>query len=125
MLVHQHLIVRAEVENPPVSADFTIEWLRDLVNKIGMKIVQGPYASYIDKPGNEGVTGVVIIETSHCSIHVWDHLKPSLVQLDVYTCSSMDIKDVFEHMQVFKPTKIEYKYLDRECGLTLKEEVNA
>lgn len=124
MLVHQHLIVRAEVNKPPMSAEFTIEWLRELVEKIGMKIVQGPYASYIDKPGNEGVTGVVIIETSHCSIHVWDHQSPALLQLDVYTCSSMDIKTVFDHMDVFEPSKIEYKYLDRELGLTLVESGN-
>lgn len=118
MLVHQHLIVRAEVKKPPTSAEYTIQWLRELVEKIGMKIVQGPFASYIDKPGNEGVTGVVIIETSHCSIHVWDHHEPALLQLDVYTCSSMDIKTVFDHMDVFEPSKIEYKYLDRELGLS-------
>lgn len=122
MLVHQHLIVRAEVNNPPTSASYTIDWLRELVEKIGMKIVSGPHAAYIDKPGNEGVTGVVIIETSHCSIHVWDHQKPALLQLDVYTCSSMDIKTVFEHLAVFEPTKIEYKYLDREHELVQVDE---
>lgn len=122
MLVHKHLIIRAEVEKPPTSAEFTISWLRELVEKIGMKIVSGPHAAYVDKPGNEGVTGVVIIETSHCSIHVWDKHEPSLVQLDVYTCSTLEIDTVFEHFEVFEPTKVEYKYLDREFGLTLIEE---
>ena len=122
MLVHQHLIIRAEVKNPPTDEDFTKNWLTDLVNKIGMKIVSGPHAKYVSKEGNEGMTGVVIIETSHCAIHVWDRANPPLVQLDVYTCSCMDINTVFEHMDTFEPVKIEYKYLDRENELKLVEE---
>lgn len=117
MLVHKHLIIRSEVENPPMSAEETIVWLRELVEKIGMKIVSGPHAAYVDKEGNKGVTGVVIIETSHCAIHVWDEVKPALLQLDVYTCSTLNINDVLEHMKVFKPAKMEYKFLDREFGL--------
>ncbi len=124
MLVHQHLIIRAEVKNPPTDEEFTKNWLTELVNKIGMKIVSGPHAKYVSKEGNEGMTGVVIIETSHCAIHVWDRANPPLIQLDVYTCSCMDINTVFEHMSVFEPTKVEYKYLDRETGLKLVDESN-
>jgi S-adenosylmethionine/arginine decarboxylase-like enzyme len=100
-----------------MSAETTASWLKELVEKIGMKIVSGPHAAYVDKEGNKGVTGVVIIETSHCAIHVWDECSPSLMQLDVYTCSPLTISDVFEHMKVFEPSKIEYKFLDREFGL--------
>jgi len=117
MLVHKHLIIRSEVENPPLSAEETKTWLKELVEKIGMKIVSGPHAAYVEKEGNKGVTGVVIIETSHCAIHVWDEVRPALLQLDVYTCSTLDIADVFAHMQVFKPHKVEYKFLDREFDL--------
>lgn len=122
MLVHKHLIIRAEVENPPLSAETTVNWLKELVEKIGMKIVLGPFAAYVDKPGNEGVTGIVVIETSHCAIHVWDKQEKPLIQLDVYTCSTLTLDVVFEHFQVFKPTKVEYKFLDREFGLNLIEE---
>jgi len=121
MLVHQHLIIRAEVKQPPKQEEQTITWLSELVQKIGMKVVSGPHSKYVDKPGNMGITGVVIIETSHIAIHVWDEADPSLIQLDVYTCSCLDIDTVFDHMAVFEPIKIEYKFLDREHELKLVE----
>ena len=117
MIVHQHLIIRAEVNNPPKKEEQTINWLTDLVSKIGMKIVSGPHSKYVNKPGNMGITGVVIIETSHIAIHVWDEGSPALIQLDVYTCSPLNLDTVFEHIQEFEPVKVEYKYLDREHGL--------
>lgn len=117
MVVHQHLIIRTEVNNPPKKEDQTIQWLKDLVEKIGMKIVSGPHSKYIEKTGNMGITGVVIIETSHIAIHVWDEGSPALIQLDVYTCSPLNLDTVFEHIKEFDPVKVEYKYLDREHGL--------
>ena len=116
-LVHKHLIVRAEVNDPPKDRNWTHTWLSELVGKIGMKICMGPIVSYIDVPGNRGLTGVVIIETSHIALHVWDEDKPALVQLDVYTCGYLDPYDVVEALREFHPVKIEMKYLDRENKL--------
>jgi len=93
--------------------------MKRLVDKIGMNILMGPYAVYSDMEGNQGLTAVTIIETSHIALHVWDEAEPALMQLDVYTCSSLDINDVFSAIQEWDPTKIEYKYIDREHGLTL------
>jgi S-adenosylmethionine/arginine decarboxylase-like enzyme len=95
------------------------DWMKRLVDKIGMNILMGPYAVYSDMEGNQGLTAVTIIETSHIALHVWDEAEPALMQLDVYTCSSLDINDVFSAIQEWDPTKIEYKYIDREHGLTL------
>lgn len=119
MLVHQHLIIRAEVSEPPICPEKAKIWMTSLVEKIGMKIVSGPHVSYVDKPGNRGLTGVVIIETSHCAIHVWDEKTPSLIQLDVYTCSNLNVDVVLEHFSEFKPTNLQYKFLDRENGLEI------
>jgi S-adenosylmethionine/arginine decarboxylase-like enzyme len=69
--------------------------------------------------GNAGLTAVTIIETSHIALHVWDEVTPALMQLDVYTCSTMDINDVFDSIKEWEPSKIEYKYIDREHDLTL------
>ena len=79
----------------------------------------GPYAVYSDMVGNRGLTAVTIIETSHIAMHVWDEVDPALMQLDVYTCSTLDIEDVFDALEEFGPTKIEYKYIDREHDLTV------
>lgn len=115
--VHHHLIVRAEVKKPLTDVEVTKIWLAELVDKIGMKKVLGPHAAYVDKEGNKGVTGVVIIETSHIALHVWDETSPALVQLDVYTCSCLPLEVVFDHLDLMQPRKIEYKFLDREHGL--------
>lgn len=118
-LVHKHLIIRAEVAEPPFCEEKTKQWLKDLVEKINMKILSGPHCKYLDKEGNRGLTGVCIIETSHIAIHVWDECSPALIQLDVYTCSELTIKSVFEHLECYKPVKVEYKFLDRETNLEL------
>ena len=119
ILEHKHLIVRAELNNPPQCAEAIQEWMKMLVDKIGMKILMGPYAVYSDMVGNRGLTAVTIIETSHIAMHVWDEVEPALMQLDVYTCSTLNIKDVFNAIESFAPTKIEYKYIDRENTLTM------
>ena len=119
ILEHKHLIVRAELKEPPYSPHEIKLWMKHLVDKIGMNILMGPYAVYSDMEGNQGLTAVTIIETSHIALHVWDEAEPALMQLDVYTCSALDINDVFESIQEWEPSKIEYKYIDREHGLTL------
>ena len=102
---HKHLIVRAEIHNPPKDPDWVKDWLTSLVDKIGMKICSGPHTAYVDIPGNSGVTGVVVIETSHIAIHVWDEADPALLQLDVYTCGPFDMDILFDDIQQFNPTK--------------------
>ena len=122
MLEHKHLIIRAEVENAPVDCEWTENWLAYLVNKIGMKICAGPISSYVDMPGNRGLTAVVISETSHISLHCWDEPTPNLMQFDVYTCGSLNVRDILDELEQFSPVKVEYKFLDREHGLLQLEE---
>jgi S-adenosylmethionine/arginine decarboxylase-like enzyme len=121
ILEHKHLIIRAEITDPPYDAVDIKRWMKNLVEDIGMNILMGPYAVYSDMEGNQGLTAVTIIETSHIAIHVWDECDPALLQMDVYTCSALNIEDVFRAIEEFKPTKIEYKYIDRENELTLIE----
>lgn len=121
VLEHKHLIVRAELNNPPQCTADIETWMRSLVEAIDMKILMGPYSVYSDMVGNRGLTAVTIIETSHIALHVWDECEPALAQLDVYTCSALNIQDVFDAIQSWNPTKVEYKYIDRENQLTLIE----
>ena len=117
LLEHKHLIIRTEVNNPPRDEVWLQNWLTELVDKIGMKVCRGPITAYVDMPGNEGLTGVVVIETSHIAIHVWDAVEPALVQLDVYTCGPFDKDIIFAELEQWDPVKIEWKFLDREFGL--------
>lgn len=114
---HKHLIIRAEVSNPPRYEQNIIDWTKHLIDDIGMKILLGPFATYCDIPGNKGFTCATIIETSHVVVHIWDEQSPRLVQLDVYTCSELDPQVVFDALDKWDPVKIDYKYLDRESQL--------
>lgn len=115
---HKHLIVRAEVSNPPRYEENIVDWTKNLIRDIGMKIMMGPYAKYCTLVGNKGYTCITVIETSHVAIHIWDEPSPKLIQLDVYTCSDLDINTIFDALEKFDPVKIDYKYLDRESNLT-------
>lgn len=117
-VVHKHLIIRAETKNTPTSPQWAHKWLIQLVEKIGMVICQGPITAYVNEEGNRGLTGLVVIETSHIALHCWDETDPGLFQLDVYTCGPMDEQLIFDELKQFDPVKVEYKYLDREKGLT-------
>jgi len=116
-LVHKHLIIRAEVERAPSSELWAINWLKEIVDKLNMKVCAGPIAKYVEMPGNQGLTAVVIIETSHIAIHCWDEPNPNLIQFDVYSCGEFDPKVILEELERFGVHKVEYKFLDREHGL--------
>jgi S-adenosylmethionine/arginine decarboxylase-like enzyme len=79
-----------------------------------MKVMMGPIASYCHMTGNKGLTGVVVIETSHIALHTWDEDNPAMLQLDVYSCSKVDLNVVWKAIEVFEPTHIDYKFLDRK-----------
>ena len=117
-LVHKHVIIRAEVLNPPTDETHTSNDVKALIEAIGLKILMGPYAKYCTMKGNRGLTVATIIETSHVIIHTWDETDPAMIQLDVYTCGVFDPNIVFDWLQKYNPTKIDFKYLDRENGLT-------
>ena len=116
-LVHKHVIIRAEVLNPPTDEKLVSNSVKTLIELIGMKLLMGPYAKYVDMPGNRGLTVAAIIETSHIVMHTWDECNPAMIQLDVYTCGPFDPNIVFTWLEQYKPTKIDYKYIDREFDL--------
>ena len=118
LLVHKHLIIRAEAIKPPTDADYLKDWLLNLIDSINMKVFMGPYVKYCDMPGNRGITAVAIIETSHIAMHIWDEPKPALVQMDVYSRGDFNHTEICKKiMDDFDIHKIEYKYLNRETGL--------
>ena len=114
VLKHKHLLIRAEVSKPPLTEQHIIFWMNDLIKKIDMKILAGPYASRVNKKGNAGLTCVSIIETSHVIIHTWDENNPALIQLDVYSCKDFKKSDILECLEEFQPIQVDYKYFDRE-----------
>lgn len=122
MLFHKHLLVNAKVHNPMRSEEEAIDFLTRLVEKIDMKIIKGPFASYVDKEGNRGLTAIVMIETSHIAFHIWDEGDPSLVQFDLYTCGALDVPLVFEEFaKAFNIVELDYELFDRANGFVLEQ----
>ena len=117
---HKHLIVRADIGWCPQEEDLNkiSDWIRSLIKKIDMKLLAGPYTTYVGEKGNKGMTSVAIIETSHIALHIWDEVSPGLMQLDVYSCADFNPPDVFDKVnELFQTIKMEYKFLDREKEL--------
>ena len=113
--MHKHIMVRANVANPPKDEESVVIWLAGLVEFLGMKIVKGPFASYINVKGNRGMTATVMIETSHIAFHVWDETNPSLLQFDIYTCGHLDPQGVLTQInKYFECLSYEYIVYDRE-----------
>jgi S-adenosylmethionine/arginine decarboxylase-like enzyme len=123
MIYHKHLLVNAKVNNAVKSEAQGIEFLTNLVEKIDMKIIKGPFASYVNKEGNRGLTGIVMIETSHIAFHIWDEVRPGLVQFDLYTCGQLELDKV---VSIFKETfdveSLDYVLFDREDGFKVEAE---
>ena len=117
---HKHLIVRADIGWCPQEENLNkiSDWIRSLIKKIDMKLLAGPYTTYVNEKDNKGMTSVAIIETSHIALHIWDEVSPGLMQLDVYSCADFNPPDVFDKVnELFQTIKMEYKFLDREKEL--------
>jgi S-adenosylmethionine/arginine decarboxylase-like enzyme len=119
ILEHKHLIVRAEVRNPPKDTALMEKWMSNMVATIGMVELAPPRAIYSNMEGNRGLTCDVILNTSNAVVHTWDEVDPGIFMLDVYTCGALEPDVIFKLLVDFDPVKIEYMYLDREHGLKI------
>ena len=118
--VHKHLIIRAEANKVPTDEEQLTEWLKEFIDYIDMKILMAPYVKYCNVEGNRGITGIAVIETSHIAIHVWDEPNPALMQIDVYSCAEFNVDEIANKIKSdFDVVKLDYKYLNRETGLTV------
>ena len=122
MIYHKHLLINAKVSNPMNTEEQGIDFLKFLVDQINMKIIKGPFASYVDATGNKGLTAIVMIETSHIAFHIWDEPNPGLLQFDLYTCGSLDLDKVINTLkQYFTLTEYDYILFDRENGFVVEQ----
>lgn len=114
---HKHILFHAYVWDPPMNIDASDEWMIALVENIGMILEAGPITAYNEDVGYRGITTTCLIRTSHIAMHVWDEMKPAMVQLDVYSCQDFEKDDVVEMLNQFRPYSIQWMKIDREHGL--------
>lgn len=122
MIFHKHLLVNAKVKSPMREESAAIAFLQDLVDKIDMKIIKGPFAAYVDKDGNKGLTAIVMIETSHIAFHIWDEADPGLIQFDLYTCGQLELNKVISiFKEHFNVVEMDFVLFDRENGFVVEQ----
>jgi len=98
---HLQQIIIGQVTNPPTDVDVVKQFMRNLVEAIGMKRLIEPQAVYVEAVGNKGMTSCVLIETSHIAWHVWDEQTPGLLQFDLYTCGDLNPDQVLSIVKEF------------------------
>ena len=120
MPLHNQLLVNGYTNNAIKSEASAVEWMQSLVDSINMKTIQGPYASYVTKDGNRGLTCVVMIETSHIALHVWDEPFPAEIQFDLYTCGELSEEQILRKLED-ELGLFDYSYmiLERETGFNV------
>jgi S-adenosylmethionine decarboxylase len=77
---------------------FIYELLYNIPDMIGMtKITQPyvfPYSGLV--PEDEGITGIVIIAESHCSIHTFP--KKNYVFIDIFSCKYFETEEIKNYL---------------------------
>lgn len=123
MIYHKHLLVNAKVNSPIRTEEEGVAFLQNLVEKIDMKIIKGPFAKFVDNDaeGNSGLTAIVMIETSHIAFHIWDQVNPGLLQFDLYTCGKLELEKVIGLIKErFDIVSMDYVLFDRENGFNVE-----
>jgi len=87
-MIGLHLMVDGLVEEQ-VSRETVETVLRELPSLIGMKVLDGPHLVE-GVPENPGLTGFVIIDKSHISVHTFT--ETGTASIDVYSCMPFNAK---------------------------------
>ncbi len=107
------MIIDAKISLPPSTVEAINDWLERLAHALAMKVLSGPHSCICTEVGNEGVTGFVVLSTSHCSIHVWNKAEVPFARIDVYSCIPFEVAKVVKLINEFRPSSYEYIVIDR------------
>jgi S-adenosylmethionine/arginine decarboxylase-like enzyme len=120
---HQHLLIKGRINQTTKKVEELNKWLIDLVHKVEMEVLAGPNSVYCDHPGNEGITGTIVLSTSHSSIHIWDSENPFSFQFDLYSCKKFEVETVLKHIDdLFSLYDYEYLMIDRNGNMKISDQ---
>jgi len=83
-----------KVKNPIKNVKDNDRFVKELAKLIDMRIISGPHSVYIHDKGNEGVSSVSIIKTSHICVHSWDKKTPGEIHLDIFSCKDFSVSKI-------------------------------
>lgn len=111
--IHKHIILTAAVNNPPTTEEEVVDWLREMVGAVNMNILSGPVACTSNVVGNEGITGTVIIDTSHIAMHMWNGVSPAIIELDIFSCKDYEVSVPIQFLKRYDLQAINFRCVDR------------
>ena len=111
MAVGWHVLAEFYDVNPNLLK--TVNPIREIMDNAVKKANLTPIRSHYHQFEPEGVTGFVLLEESHISVHTWPEY--GYLALDVFTCSSEDQTwRAFEALKEgFKPGKVVQFFKER------------
>ena len=112
----KHVMIDLYGCNPQLLADPSLLQyvLEEYPNRIGMQKVSPVFLKDIKTscPLDDGLSGFVIIATSHVSLHAWPHY--SMVNIDIFSCEDFQTTIVGDFaMQMFQTAQIEIHEVER------------
>ena len=112
--VNKHILVTGYLKEAPQAeyVTFLEDWFKRLVEAVDMKVLIDPICVWCNDEGNEGVTGMVGITTSHSSIHFWSG-EPAYYKFDLYSCKDFALESVAEMLKELETYKFTYTVVDR------------
>lgn len=107
----KHLIVDIhECKHMPTHSEL-YNFIDHIVELVHMRKLISPYIVK-GAPNNPGITGFIIIETSHISIHTFE--TTNTIAMDLYSCKTFNHQIILKEVKkAFKPTDIKYKIFPR------------
>lgn len=70
------------------------QFLEEIVKRVNMSILEGPIIAE-GKPENPGVSGLVIIDFSHISVHTFTKYNEALI--DIFSCKQFERNPVVDY----------------------------
>lgn len=110
----QHLLIEFRgCEGPVLNDSIALQALMErAVAAAQATIVNSVFHTFAP----QGVTGVVVVEESHFSVHTWP--EHGYVAVDVYTCGECDPQLAREVLRVgLAATRVEWMLIERGLGL--------
>lgn len=101
---HKHLIIRAEIETPPIDQQAVEAW----ISKFGEGVLHS-----VTTP--EGMVGSIVGETNMIAARFWNG-NPTLLQMDVFA-SKINPTDIFDEIEGFGIISRSFLFLDRTAAI--------
>lgn len=124
---HLHLVLNAFVlAEPDIPA--CEGWLGALPALVGMTALAPPRCVECRDEGNEGITGTLVISTSHAAFHWWsaESEEPGRLSFCLYSCREFRPEGVLRHVDSFWMMRdSRARLIDRDWEITWASETSS